>query len=47
MLEPRKFVIKRTVRRLPQTHKVSNNLTRKQKRMHTFDNDPPEEEIEL
>ena len=47
MLGPRKFVIKRTVRRLPHTHKVKNTFTRKQKRMHTFDKDPPEEEIDV
>ena len=47
MLGPRKFVIKRTVRRLPHTHKVKNTFTRKQKRMHTFDKDPPEEEIDI
>ena len=33
--------------RLPHTHKVKNTFTRKQKRMHTFDKDPPEEEIDV
>ena len=47
MLEPRKFQIKRTVRRLPHTHKVKNTITRKHKRMHTFSKNPPQEEINV